>query len=201
MPDDFAPPLRMPVSLEACEWIVDRALAGASEIDILTGLCERLEAAGFGILRASVANDLLDPTYDARGVRWNRGKGGLEEVFPRTEGFVVNESWTRSPFFALAESGRPRLRRRLNATYRRGEFPLLDEFERMGGTDYIAFATPVGDTVLFGDGQGIVSSWLTDAQGGFSDEKIEAIAYLLPTLALAFKLQNTHRSARTAVAT
>jgi len=201
MPDDFDPPTRMPISIDACEWIADRALAGASEIDILTGVCERLDGAGFGLMRASVANDLLDPTYDARGVRWHRSTGGLEEVFPRTEGFVVNESWTRSPFFALAESGRPRLRRRLNATYRRGEFPLLDDFERMGATDYVAFATPVHDNVRLGEGQGIVSSWLTDVPGGFSDAQVEAIAYLLPTLALAFMLHTTHRSARTAVAT
>ena len=191
----------MPISVETSEWIVDRALAGASEIDILAGVCERLDAAGFGLMRASVANDLLDPTYDARGVRWNRGTGGLEEKFPRTEGAPVNESWTRSPFFALAESGQPRLRRRLNGSYRRGEFPLLDGFAEKGATDYVAFATPVGERVRIGEGQGIVSSWLTDAPGGFSDAQVEAIAYLLPTLALAFMLHTTHRSVRTAVTT
>jgi adenylate cyclase len=201
MLDDSAASLRLPITVEIREWIVDRALAGATEIDVLAGLCERLEAAGFALVRASVANDLLDPTYDGRGVRWNRGKGGIEEVFARTEGFVVNESWTRSPFFALAESGRPRLRRRLNATYRRGEFPLLDGFEDQGATDYIAFATPIGESVRFGEGQGIVSSWLTDAPGGFSDAQIEALAELLPTLALAFMLHTTHRAARTAIAT
>jgi len=198
---DPAATLRVPITVEIREWIVDRALAGATEIDILAGLCERLEPAGFMLVRASVANDLLDPTYDGRGVRWNRGKGGIEEVFARTEGFVVNESWTRSPFFALAESGRPRLRRRLNATYRRGEFPLLDGFEDQGATDYVAFATPIGESVRLGEGQGIVSSWLTDAPGGFSDAQVEGLAELLPTLALAFMLHTTHRTARTAIAT
>jgi len=201
MLDDSAASLRLPITVEIREWIVDRALAGATEIDVLAGLCDRLEAAGFALVRASVANDLLDPTYDGRGVRWNRGKGGIEEVFARTEGFVVNESWTRSPFFALAASGRPRLRRRLKATYRRGEFALLDGFEDQGATDYIAFATPIGESVRFGEGQGIVSSWLTDAPGGFSDAQIEALAELLPTLALAFMLHTTHRAARTAIAT
>jgi adenylate cyclase len=191
----------MPMTVELREWIVDRALAGASEIEILAGVCERLDAAGFALMRASVANDLLDPTYDGRGVRWNRGKGGIEEVFARTEGFVVNESWTRSPFFALTEGGRPRLRRRLNATYRRGEFPLLDGFEDQGATDYVAFATPVSEIVRLGEGQGIVSSWLTDVPGGFRDVQIDALADLLPTLALAFMLHTTHRTARTAITT
>ena len=191
----------MPMTVEIRDWIVDRALAGATEVAILTGVCERLEAAGFALMRASVANDLLDPTYDSRGVRWNRGKAGIEEVFARTAGSVVNESWTRSPFFALAESGRSRLRRRLDATYRRGEFPLLDGFADQGATDYVAFATPVDERVRLGEGQGIVSSWLTDASGGFSDTQVETIERLLPTLALVFMLHTAHRTARTAITT
>ncbi len=54
------------------EWIVVQALAGANEVEILTGVCEQMHRAGLPILRASVAHNLLDPTLDARGVRWHR---------------------------------------------------------------------------------------------------------------------------------
>ena len=108
------------------DWIVAHALAGESEIEILTGLCGRLDAQALSLVRASIAFDLLDPTYDARGVRWNRGEGGVEEVFARAEDQVVNESWIRSPFYALVEGGQSRLHRRLDESYERGEFPLLD---------------------------------------------------------------------------
>jgi adenylate cyclase len=208
---DRLPPLRVPddsaslpctsVTTEIRDWIVQRALAGASEVDILAGVCERLEALGFRLLRASVATDLLDPTYDGRGVRWNRGEGGIEEVFLREDGATVNETWVRSPFYALSEGDLTHLRRRFDATYRRAEFPLLDRFADQGATDYVAFATRVGESVRLGEGQGIASSWLTDAAQGFSEPQIGAIAGLLPTLALAFMLHTTHRTARTAITT
>ncbi|HJU22243.1 MAG TPA: adenylate/guanylate cyclase domain-containing protein [Casimicrobiaceae bacterium] len=183
------------------DWIVARALSGESEIDILTGLCERLDANGLSLVRASLAFDLLDPTYDGRGVRWNRGEGGVEEVFARAADEVINESWIRSPFYALVEAGQTRLRRRLDESYSRGEFPLLDRFADQGATDYVAFATPIDENVRFGEGQGIVSSWLTDAPGGFDEAAIDMLARLLPTLALAFMLHTTHRTARTAITT
>ena len=201
LPDAPRLPLHTFVTIEIRDWIVQRALAGAGEVEILAGVCERLEALGFRLLRASVASDLLDPTYDGRGVRWNRGEGGIEEVFPREDGATVNETWVRSPFYALSEGGLTHLRRRFDATYRRAEFPLLDRFADQGATDYVAFSTRVGESVRFGEGQGIASSWLTDAPQGFSAAQVDALASLLPTLALAFMLRNTHRTAHTAITT
>ena len=189
------------MTTEIRDWIVQRALAGESEVDILTGVSEQLDALGFRLVRSSVATDLLDPTYDGRGVRWNRGQGGIEEVFAREDGAIVNETWIRSPFYALSEGGLTHLRRRLDATYRRGEFPLLDRFADQGATDYVAFATRVGESVRLGEGQGIASSWLTDAPAGFTDRQVDALAGLLPTLALAFMLRTTHRTAHTAITT
>jgi len=125
------------------DWIVRAALAGVGEVAILTGVCERLAAAGIELMRASIANDLLDPTFDGRGVRWVHDQGGIEEAFPRAAGEVVNETWARSPFNAVTEGGRERLRRHLDSRYQRGEFPLLDRFADQGATDYVAFATRV----------------------------------------------------------
>ena len=135
------------------------ALAGASELEILAGICEQMHQAGLPILRASVAHDLLDPTFDARGVRWQRGQGGLEEEFPRSDDPLQNQDWTRSPFFHLFESHEPMLRRRLDATYRRGEFPMLDRFQDEGAADYVAFASRIGESVRLGEGEGIMASW------------------------------------------
>ena len=57
------------------DWIVSQALAGANEMEILAGVCEQMNRAGQRILRASVAHNLLDPTFDARGVRWRPYRG------------------------------------------------------------------------------------------------------------------------------
>ncbi len=52
-------------------------------------------------MRSSVVTNLLDPIHDARGVRWTRGRGALEEVFLRTDDTQPTEDWMRSPFFFL----------------------------------------------------------------------------------------------------
>ena len=176
---------------EISQWIVDAVLAGENEVGILAGVCERMSDAGLALVRASVANDLLDPTHDGRGVRWRRGEGALEEIFVRVDDALPNEAWTRSPFFVLLESRQPMFRRRLNANHSRGEIPLLDEFQDDGVTDYLAFAVSVPDDVRLGTGRGIVASWTTDAPDGFTEEEIGLLAGIMPALTVAFMLRTT----------
>jgi adenylate cyclase len=183
------------------EWIVGAALAGASEVEIVSGVCMRMNDAGLALVRASVANDLLDPTIDARGVRWLRDRGGFEEDFARAPAQEVNENWTRSPFAFLVESREPMLRRRLDAAYRRGEFAMLDRFQDDGMTDYVAFASRVSESVRLGEGDGLVASWTTDAPHGFTDTQIGLLAGIMPALTLVFMLRTSHRIARTALTT
>ena len=168
----------------------------------MTGVGERLNAAGVSLVRVSVATDLLDPTFDGRGVRWLRDQGGLEETFERDdEGTIVSENFPQSPFGFLLRSGQPTLRRRLDATYRRGEFQMLDKFQDQGVTDYMAFSVRVGETIRLGVGEGITASWTTDAPDGFPNTQVELLAGIMPALTLAFMLRTTHRDARTLLTT
>ena len=183
------------------EWIVAQALTGANEVEILTGICERMNRAGLSILRASVAHNLLDPQFDARGVRWLRDQGGVEEAFPRSDDPLADQEWTRSPFFRLLESREPMLRRHLDATYRRGEFPMVDRFQDEGARDYVAFASRVGESVRLGEGEGMVASWTTDVVEGFSEAQIELLAGVMPPLTLVFMLRTMNRTARTLIQT
>ena len=186
---------------EISEWLVRAALAGTNELEIVAGVSERLTRAGVSLVRCSVATNLLDPTFDGRGVRWYRDQGALEEAFPRTEDSQPSDEWTRNPFSALVESHEPSLRRRLDTTYRRGEFPMLDGFVEEGVTDYLAFAERVGESVLLGEGEGMVASWTTDAPTGFSDAQVDLLAGIMPALTLAFMLRTTNRAARTLITT
>ena len=181
--------------------IVHAAVAGEGETEILASLCERLNAAGFSLLRASLACNLLDPTSDARGVRWLRHSGGVEEAFPRDNPDWAAENWERSPFRFLVESGERMFRRRLDASHAKGEFPLLDRFRSEGATDYVAFAWRVGDGVLLGGGEGLVASWSTDAPSGFTEAQIDLLARILPELTLVIVFRTNHRNARTLITT
>ena len=186
---------------EITEWIVRAAVAGEDETEILAGVCDRLNAAGLSLVRASLACNLLDPTSDARGVRWLRQSGGVQEAFPRDNQDWAAENWERSPFRRVVEGGERMLRRRLDATYIRGEFPLLDRFQSEGATDYVAFAWRLGEGVLLGGGEGLVASWSTDAPAGFTDAQLELLSRILPTLTLVIMFWTNHRSARTLITT
>lgn len=180
------------------DWIVSSALAGRDEQAILAGIVDRLNAAGMRLMRVATGGNLLDPTYDALGVRWKRGSGSEEQAILRDDDV---ESWTRSPYYALVESGARQLRRRLDASYRRGEFPLLDELQDGGATDYVAFVAGVDESARLGDLSGMLSSWTTDAPGGFADEEIELIARIVPTFALVFMLRTTRQTTRALLTT
>jgi adenylate cyclase len=186
---------------EMTAWFVRAAVAGAGEAEILAGLCDRLNAAGLSLVRASLACNLLDPTSDARGVRWLREGGGIEEAFPRDNQSWAAENWDHSPFRFLVESGQRMFRRRLDASHAQGEFPLLDRFQSEGATDYAAFAWRLGEGVLLGGGEGLVASWTTDAAAGFTDAQLELLSRILPELTLVIVFRTNHRNARTLITT
>jgi adenylate cyclase len=186
---------------EMTGWIVRAAVAGEGETEILAGICDRLNAAGLSLVRASLACNFLDPTSDARGVRWLRQSGGVEEAFPRDNQDWAAENWDRSPFRFLVESGERMLRRRLDATHAQDEFPLLDRFQSEGATDYVALLWRVGEGVLLGGGQGLVASWSTDAPAGFTEAQIELLSRILPALTLVIMFRTNLRAARALITT
>ena len=184
------------------EWVVRSTLDGATGVDILAGVCERLNAAaGMSLVRAAIAADLLDPTLDTLGARWNRGRGVTEQASPRTDDEDVKDEWLQSPFYRLFEGGERTLRRRLDANYQRGEFPLLDAFQDRGVTDYAAFLERIDESLHFGDLKGVYASWATDAREGFSDDQLHMLGGLMPTLTLGAMLRIAHRTARTMLTT
>ena len=186
---------------EINEWLVKAALEGTSESGIVDGVCRQLEAAGFSLARATVAMNLLDPTFDARVVRWTRHTAAREDAFALTVGSEADEDFRRSPFFHMIRHHVPAFRRRLDATHGHGEFTLLDDFQKAGMTEFIAFAQGVGESMLLGEGEGIISAWVTDAPGGFTDAQAGLVQAIMPALALAFMLRTTNRVARTLITT
>ena len=186
---------------EIGEWIVRSTLDGMTGVAILAGVCERLNDAGMSLARAVIAADLLDPTLDTLGARWNRGRGVTESASPRTDDEEVDDEWLQSPFYRLFEGGERTLRRRLDATYQRGEFPLLDAFQDRGITDYAAFLERIDESLHVGDLKGVYASWTTDAREGFSDDQLHMLGALMPTLTLGAMLRIAHRTARTMLAT
>jgi len=173
-------------TLALLEWLVSSGLSGVGEAQLVSGFCEELVRLGIPLVRVSVASDLLDPIYDARGFRWHRGKAVQRAEFARDSDSRNADDWQRSPFFAMIQGRLPTLRRRLDGDYRRGEFPILDEVQDSGATDYLAIATHIDRKATLGEVEGVISSWTIDRPGGFDTGEIDLLTQVVPALSFAF---------------
>jgi adenylate cyclase len=182
-------------------WIVRAALDGADEVAFMDGACVRLVEAGVPLMRATLASDMLDPSFDSMSVRWTRHQGAVHQTFLRTGDTQTDEEWLASPFYALLQGSDDCLRRRLDATYRPGEFAVLDEFRARGATDYMTMIVRLHEGLWLGDTRGVLSSWLSDAPHGFDEAAFESIRSVVPVLATVFLWRAMQRSARALMTT
>ncbi len=191
-----------PASLLACSrWLAETALAGASEEELVEGLCRRLQDLGFGLTRVTVGIDTLHPVVGARGFIWQRGGGVEPREFGRADP-ELDERWRRSPHYYLLQSGERWFRHRIDpggAPPRR--FPVLDDLAATGAVEYAAFLTRFGETATIGEMDSVYTSWTTDSPGGFGDAGFAALESLIPYLASAIQHLTVARIAETLVET
>ena len=98
-----------PQDLDAIRnWVTARGLAGAAELELVEGFCQRCRAAGLRLSRGMVLIDTLHPIYEGRLFRWR--EDGTEEQsmleYGRTnEGGEAAENWQRSVHYHLLSTG------------------------------------------------------------------------------------------------
>jgi adenylate cyclase len=184
---------------ELSTWLTQAGLAGTSEIEIVSGFCDRCVAAGLPIARALMFVDTLHPVHEGRLLRWGYGptesplleygRTHLDALAAPGSEFLdadVAQRWRESPHYKMLQTGDSFLRCRLNATTK-DEFPVFSEFLAAGMTDYVAIISRFAPEGVIGEMDGVYSSWATGAPGGFSDDQIAALQQLAPYLALAIK--------------
>ena len=165
--------------------LVDAALVGRRDDELLGLLCDDLLAHDMPILRASISTEFLHPTLEFRVSRWVRGHGVESQTFNRKpHGASDSEAWLRSPFYQLVTRQERTLRCRINAT-NIAQFPVLADFAAVGGTDYLALRQPIGSGVAIGDVREMFTSWVTDRPSGFHAEECALFERLQPYLVLA----------------
>jgi adenylate cyclase len=169
-------------------WVTETGLIGRSESELMGGFCRRVVDAGVPLARAMVILDTLHPVYEGRAFRWRADTPQSVEVvdYGRTSEGEAADSWQRSPFFYLLQSGGKALRRRLAA----GEpvdFPAITQMRDEGITDYLALVHRFADEGVIGEMDCVYSHWVTDAAPGFNETAIAALKQLAPFLNLAIK--------------
>jgi adenylate cyclase len=182
-------------------WITEAGLAGRSEIAMLDGFCERLQAADLPLAFALVIADTLHPVHEGHAIRWYRGKPEttIIEYGPSNEGQAA-DNWRRSIFYRLFSSGEPLIRRRLTDEAE-AEFPGLKSSREEGMTDYVAIVNRFAAEGVIGEADCIFSAWTTDKPEGFSDADLADLQRLTPYLAIAVKCATLAGIAQTLVQT
>jgi adenylate cyclase len=184
-------------------WLTEAGLAGKSETALLDGFCRHARDAGLPITRAAIIIDTLHPVHEGRAFLWRREAGQtqteLREYGPTSEGEAA-ENWRRSVFFHLLETGGSLFRTRFHAG-EAAEFPTFAQMRDEGMSDMAAMITRFPHSGTIGEMDALYSYWATDRPHGFDDAQVQAIAGLMPMLALAVKCVSLARIAETLVET
>jgi adenylate cyclase len=170
------------------DWIVRRGLEGAQEADLLREFCEKCNAAGLPIGRALVVIDTLHPVHEGTVFRWRNDDVEENAATPygRTTEGAAADSWRRSPFYHLLQTGGEELRRRIGFG-EPADFASIEEMKELGHTDYVVFVRRFASDATIGEMDCVYSSWSTRNPEGFSDADITALRRLAPALGLAIK--------------
>ena len=193
-----------PVSLSKLRtWLTEAGLAGESETALLDGFCRRALAAGLPIARAAILIDTLHPVHEGRAFFWRREAGQMQtelvEYGPTSEGEAA-ENWRRSVLFHLLQTGGSLFRVRFHAG-ETADFPTIAQMRDDGMSDVAAMITRFPRSGAIGEMDSLYSYWATDHPHGFDDAHVEAIAGLMPMLALAAKCVSLGRIVGTLVET
>jgi adenylate cyclase len=176
--------------IETHIWAVRAGLRGADAYALFDGYCQRLVIDGAPLWRAHATMETLHPQWHGYGYTWRRDLNAIEPE-QYVHGSVEGADFLASPLNALlsrAHKGEdnPSMRRRLEAGPEQRDFPILQEFFAAGATDYFAHLFKFGNADR-SQGTGIIYSFSTDREGGFSDDDTTLMEATLPALSLAMK--------------
>ncbi len=170
------------------DWIVRRGLEGAEETGLLREFCGKCNEAGIPITRALAIIDTLHPVHEGTVFRWRNDNVAEEAAtqYGRTTEGAAAESWQRSPFYHLLQTGGDELRRRIGFG-EPADFPFIQEMKDTGHTDHIVFVHRFAGGPAIGEMDCVYSSWSTRDVAGFNEANIAALRRLVPALGLAIK--------------
>ena len=174
-------------------WLLESADQHTS-LRALTGeLARKLHAAGLPLARVNLGVFALHPEIAGYAVIWDPTKEEALEVPIRRED-TLTATYINSPIRSLVEERR-HLRYRLEEGELDDAFPVLEEFQASGHTDYAGFPIPYG-------GEGIAVLTLnTTRSGGFTEVEIAGFERLFPVLKLLIRVTETQRLAETVLRT
>ncbi|TDR94681.1 adenylate/guanylate cyclase domain-containing protein [Enterovirga rhinocerotis] len=183
--------------------ITKAGLAGASEEELLRDFCQGALEAGVGISRAILLVDTLHPVHEGHVYHW-RDRAPAEittREYGRTNrGGEAEESWRKSPFYRMLQSGEDLLLIGIDhPDY--AENTIVKELKDEGNTQWVILLDRFNEAGTIGELDCLFSAFSTRQPGGFTDDQVAKLRRLAPVLGLAIKAVALGRIAGTLVET
>jgi adenylate cyclase len=165
------------VQAEIAAWLIGPARRECPPEAIVTGLVERLVAAGIPLLRVRIGQRVSNPMISAWGVIWSRGDGVQLYTIPRA--MLDTGSYRGSPFEAI-NTTRKSVRQSLERLPPTAHTVYFEQ-AAAGGTDYL------GLPIEYGDGSVQAAAFTIDRPGGYTDQDVALIEALSPAISAAME--------------
>ncbi|MEW6768072.1 MAG: adenylate/guanylate cyclase domain-containing protein [Pseudomonadota bacterium] len=167
------------------DWLTDGARS-AQRVDLfMAETCERLVACGVPLYRVGVFVRTLHPSMLGRNFIWRPGEA--VKIGAMAHGDETGEEFLLSPLYKVFYGGEEVRQRMTNGAA--SNAPFFADMVAERATDYIAFP------LLMSDGANHASSWVTRAEGGFSDAQIDGMRSVMPSLTRMIEIFLLRRTA------
>ena len=161
------------------DWLLGEGARLPEANDLLAGLAERLIAIGVPVDRASTAIDTLHSEYSGVGRVWTRETGSRMRLFPH--GAASEAAYRASPFRSVHLSGEWLILDLAETADAR--FAIIPELKGGGYTTYVVVP------LFFTNGTHNGITFATRAEGGFRDEDIAILRFVMPALAAVIEMR------------
>jgi class 3 adenylate cyclase/uncharacterized protein (DUF427 family) len=175
------------------EWVTREAWQAKTAQELIERLALRLVAANFPLWRLRLLIRTLHPQLFATGLTWRSDAAGVETARP-SHAVLQSRAYLESPFAPILR-GEGGVRRRLEGTEPRLDYPVLEELHAAGATDYVAMP------MRFSDGQINIITLVSRAAGGFSTAQLGLLYEILPVLSRLFEVFARQDTAATLLGT
>lgn len=170
-------------------WLIDKSLGDPDIEQLFQRLCGRLVGVGIPLDRAALTWPTLHPLFQAEQIFWKPDTGA--KLLQYSHANQATEGWLRSPFHHVLQNNLARLRRRLTGEDALLDFEVLEEFREEGFTDYLMTSSEfrIGEVKEFASrGTGILASWATKREHGFTRADLEGLSRIQRIFAVACRV-------------
>lgn len=184
--------------VDILRWLAEAGLRGDEPNELFRAFCERCNNIGLPISYAVGIMDTIHPEFEGHAFEWRAQDTGPRPLrtYSSSDSGVGRENWENSVFYYLLTTGETEVRR-LVAKGAPTDFYRLPELKAEGYTDVFSRIERFTGKGSIGAMNAFYAVWGTREEDGFTEEQLDVLRRLMPTLALALKSVGSIRIVKT----